>query len=66
MLAGRLQPGSLHPTTYPLAVPGLPWPAVLGIALALIPAWISTPQLPAAQAIAVRPARVVEPAKVGR
>jgi energy-coupling factor transport system permease protein len=66
MLAGRLQPGSLHPTTYPLAVPQLPWPAVLGIVLALIPAWFGTPQLPAAQAIAVRPARVVEPAKVGR
>jgi energy-coupling factor transport system permease protein len=49
LLAGRLQPGALHTTTYPLAFPTLPWPAVVGALLALLPAWVTAPQMPAAQ-----------------
>ena len=55
LVAGRLYPGSLHTTTYPLVVPQLPWPAVLGLALALVPAWVTSPQTPAIQGIS--PAR---------
>jgi energy-coupling factor transport system permease protein len=43
LLAGSLQPGSLHTTTYPLAGPQLPWPALLGIVIALVPAWVASP-----------------------
>lgn len=43
LLAGRLQPGSLHTTVYPLATPALPWPAALGVLLALAPAWVAPP-----------------------
>ena len=55
LVAGRLYPGSLHTTTYPLVVPQLPWPAVVGLALALAPAWATSPQSPAVQRIS--PAR---------
>jgi energy-coupling factor transport system permease protein len=49
LVAGRLYPGSLHTTTYPLVVPQLPWPAVLGLVLALVPAWLNSPKIPALQ-----------------
>jgi energy-coupling factor transport system permease protein len=49
LVAGRLYPGSLHTTTYPLVVPQLPWPAVLGLVLALVPAWVASPKTPALQ-----------------
>jgi energy-coupling factor transport system permease protein len=69
LAAGRLYPGSLHTTTYPLVVPQLPWPAVLGLMLALIPAVVTTPQTVALQAIST-PRQPVqdspEPAGVGR
>jgi energy-coupling factor transport system permease protein len=69
LLAGRFSPGSLHTTTYPLAVPQLPWPAIVGIVLALIPAWATSPQTPAPQGftpprLPAEPA--AEPAGVGR
>ncbi len=51
LVAGRLYPGSLHTTTYPLVVPQLPWPALVGLVLALIPAWATSPQIPASQGI---------------
>jgi energy-coupling factor transport system permease protein len=54
VVAGRLDPGSLHTTTYPLAVPVLPWPALLGLLCALIPAWLSPPQLAAVQGNSAR------------
>jgi len=38
--AGRIAPGSLHTGAYPIVAPALPWPAVVGIALALIPAFL--------------------------
>lgn len=66
MLAGRWQPGSLHTTTYPLAVPQLPWPATIGILIALLPAWLTPPQSPRvirAAVGAVRPR--VEPSGAG-
>ncbi len=37
LVGGRVQPGSLHTTVYPMAVPQLPWPTLVGIALALLP-----------------------------
>jgi len=37
LIGGRMQPGSLHTTVYPLAIPQLPWPTLVGIALALLP-----------------------------
>lgn len=40
--AGRVAPGSLHTGAYPLVAPALPWPAVVGIALGLLPAFVST------------------------
>jgi energy-coupling factor transport system permease protein len=43
--AGRWVPGSLHPSVYPLDVPDLPWPALVGGLLGLAPAWC-TPQPP--------------------
>jgi len=69
LVAGRLYPGSLHPTTYPLVVPQLPWPAMVGLVLALIPAWATSPQIPALQGISVPRQSVQdspEPAGVGR
>jgi energy-coupling factor transport system permease protein len=69
LLAGRLDPGSLHTTTYPLVVPQLPWAAVVGIVLALIPAWATSPQTPAPQGFTPprQPAEpAAEPAGVGR
>jgi len=69
MLAGRLDPGSLHTTTYPLVVPQLPWPALIGIVLALIPAWATAPQTPALQensAARQLTGQSAEPAGVGR
>jgi energy-coupling factor transport system permease protein len=46
LIGGRLQPGSLHTTVYPLAIPQLPWPTLVGIALALVPAVVmSTPRM---------------------
>jgi len=45
--AGRVAPGSLHTGAYPIVAPALPWPAVAGVALALLPAFVSTkPPLP--------------------
>jgi len=41
ILAGRIYPGSLHTGTYPIATPQLPWPALVGIVIALTPAWLS-------------------------
>jgi energy-coupling factor transport system permease protein len=69
LIAGRLYPGSLHTTTYPLVVPQLPWPAMLGLVLALIPAWVTSPQTPALQGVST-PRQPVQdspaPAGVGR
>jgi energy-coupling factor transport system permease protein len=66
LLAGRLDPGSLQTTTYPLAVPQLPWPAMVGILLALIPAWATAPQTPVPQRNSTMRRRSTEPATVGR
>jgi energy-coupling factor transport system permease protein len=69
LVAGRLYPGSLHTTTYPLVVPQLPWPAVLGLVLALIPAWVTAPQTAALQGFSTprQPAQESPaPAGVGR
>jgi len=69
LVAGRLYPGSLHTTTYPLVVPQLPWPSLLGLVLALIPAWTTSPQAPALQGISAPQQQVQdspEPAGVGR
>jgi energy-coupling factor transport system permease protein len=69
LVAGRLYPGSLHTTTYPLVVPQVPWPAVLGLVLALIPAWVTAPQTPALQGFSTPPHSIQdspEPAGVGR
>jgi energy-coupling factor transport system permease protein len=41
LLAGRLAPGSLHPGTYPIVPPTVSWPAIVGILLALLPAFLS-------------------------
>jgi energy-coupling factor transport system permease protein len=69
LVAGRLYPGSLHTTTYPLVVPQLPWPALVGLLLALVPAWATSPQIPAVQGISA-PLRPLhdspEPAGFGR
>jgi energy-coupling factor transport system permease protein len=68
LLAGRLDPGSLHTTAYPLVVPQLPWPALVGVVLALIPAWATSPQTLALQGFAppALPAKAAaEPAGVG-
>jgi energy-coupling factor transport system permease protein len=40
--AGRVAPGSLHTGAYPIVAPALPWPAVVGLAMALLPAFLST------------------------
>ena len=69
LVAGRLYPGSLHTTTYPLVVPQLPWPALVGLVLALIPAWATSPQIPVPQGISAPRQPVAdspEPAEVGR
>lgn len=69
LVAGRLYPGSLHTTTYPLVVPQLPWPALVGLVLALIPAWATSPQIPALQGISAPQPQIEdspEPAGVGR
>jgi energy-coupling factor transport system permease protein len=69
LVAGRLYPGSLHTTTYPLVVPQLPWPTVLGLVLALVPAWVTSPQTPALQGLSAprHPAQdSPAPAGVGR
>jgi energy-coupling factor transport system permease protein len=69
LVAGRLYPGSLHTTTYPLVVPQLPWPAMLGLVLALIPAWVTSPQTPALQGISTSRQPIQDspaPAGVGR
>jgi energy-coupling factor transport system permease protein len=55
LIAGRLYPGSLHTTTYPLVVPQLPWPALLGLALALVPAWVTSPQTAALHGLSPAP-----------
>ena len=39
--AGWLQPGSLQTSTYPIVAPSVPWPALVGIAVALVPAWLT-------------------------
>jgi energy-coupling factor transport system permease protein len=69
LVAGRLYPGSLHTTTYPLVVPQLPWPALLGLVVALIPAWVTSPQTPTVQGISapLQPVKdSLTPAGVGR
>jgi energy-coupling factor transport system permease protein len=68
LLAGRWQPGALHTTTYPLAVPTLPWPAILGIALATAPAWVgpSGRRAPATPATPIADVAVDVPIGVGR
>jgi energy-coupling factor transport system permease protein len=69
LLAGRLYPGSLHTTTYPLVVPQLPWPALAGLVLALIPAWATPPQTPTLHGISTSRQAVndsPEPVAVGR
>jgi energy-coupling factor transport system permease protein len=69
LLAGRLDPGSLQTTTFPLVVPQLPWPALVGIVLALIPAWATAPQTPVPQGNPTMrqiSGRSAEPAAVGR
>jgi energy-coupling factor transport system permease protein len=69
LVAGRLYPGSLHTTTYPLVVPQLPWPALVGLVLALIPAWATSPQIPALQGVSAPREPVSdcpEPVGVGR
>ena len=69
LVAGRLYPGSLRTTTYPLVVPQLPWPALVGLLLALVPAWATSPQTPAVQGICA-PRQLAkdspQPAGVGR
>jgi len=68
-LAGRVDPGSLQTTTYPLVVPQLAWPAIVGILLALIPAWATAPQTAVPQGnstIRQVSAQSAEPAAVGR
>ena len=54
VLAGRWQPGSLQTGTYPIVAPALPWPALAGIVLALLPA-VLTPR-PLTEAAPGRPA----------
>ncbi len=49
--AGRVAPGSLHTSAYPIVAPALPWPAVAGIALALVPALLSTKPRPQARQV---------------
>jgi energy-coupling factor transport system permease protein len=69
VVAGRLQPGSLHTTTYPLALPELPWPALLGLLAALVPAWITPREFVAAKAVPASPdsaGQRFEPAGAGR
>jgi energy-coupling factor transport system permease protein len=51
VIAGHVDPGALHTTTYPLVVPHLPWPALIGIVLALVPAWATAPPPPVAHHI---------------
>ncbi len=38
---GRVTPGALHTGAYPIAAPALPWPAVVGLGLSLVPALLS-------------------------
>jgi energy-coupling factor transport system permease protein len=74
VVAGRVNPGALHTTTYPLVTPQLPWPALIGIVLALVPAWATAPQSPAVHDILApdattadaTSAQLVTPAGVGR
>lgn len=42
VVSGIYQPGSLQPSTYPIVVPQLPWPALLGLAIALTPAFLTS------------------------
>ena len=39
LAGGGLEPGSLHTNAYPITAPALPWPALAGIGLALLPAY---------------------------
>jgi energy-coupling factor transport system permease protein len=55
--AGRFEPGSLHTGTYPIGTPELPWPALAGLAVALLPAVLG-PRVPRA----LRPPRHPGPA----
>ena len=69
LVAGRLYPGSLHTTTYPLVVPQVPWPAMVGLLVALVPAWVTAPQTPALQGFSTPRQQVSDspaPAGVGR
>lgn len=44
LAAGHLEPATLNPgITVPYTVPGLPWLAVAGVLVALLPAWVSPP-----------------------
>ncbi len=58
IVAGWIEPGSLHTSTYPIAAPALPWPVLLATGFALLPAWL-TPALPQTVSPAV-PMRLVE------
>jgi energy-coupling factor transport system permease protein len=44
LAAGHLEAATLNPgITVPYTVPGLPWLAVAGVLVALLPAWVSPP-----------------------
>ncbi|MGH8889379.1 MAG: CbiQ family ECF transporter T component [Acidothermaceae bacterium] len=62
ILAGRSFPGSLQTGTYPIVAPELPWPALVGIVIALAPAWLSPRPI---VEIAAPPAKTTEPELVG-
>jgi energy-coupling factor transport system permease protein len=64
LAAGRIQPGSLHPGVYPLLVPSLPWPSLVGALVGLLPAW-TTPTPPRARFQRSASAAATEPALVG-
>jgi energy-coupling factor transport system permease protein len=53
LACGRLQPGSLHTSAYPIVAPALPWPAAVGVLLALLPAWLTPRPSADAQPVAV-------------
>jgi energy-coupling factor transport system permease protein len=59
LVAGRTQPGSLNPSSYPLVMPSLPWPAIAGALAGLLPAW-TTPTPPTRSPRAGRNAQAPE------
>jgi energy-coupling factor transport system permease protein len=42
VVAGLWEPGSLQTSAFPIAVPQLPWPALVGLVVALTPAFLTT------------------------